>query len=101
MKVIQKTDLILGSEVSRPCCRISFSLLSANEHRINILYYVDVSLVAKIKYSQTSETAWQQNLTAWEEMKAWVAEMTSGLESSDKPSANNCQRVFLFDCLLY
>lgn len=100
MKMILKADLILGSEASRQCCRISFSLLNADEHRINILYYVHVSLVAKIKYAQTWEMAWQQNLTAWEELKAWVVEMTSGLESSYKPSANNCQKQRFAFCLL-
>lgn len=100
MRMVQKTDLILGSEGSRQCGRIRFSLLNANEHRINILYFVHVSLVAKIKYAQTWEIAWQQDLTAWEEMKAWVVEMTCGLESSDKPSANNCQRQSFPFCLL-
>lgn len=33
-------------------------------------------------------------------MKAWAVEMTAGLESSDEPSAKNCQRQFssLFAC---
>lgn len=43
MKMIQKPDLILGSGGSRQCCRIRFSLLNADEHMINILYYARFS----------------------------------------------------------
>lgn len=89
---IQKTDMVFRSGGSRKCCGGSFSLLDANERRINTVCYVRVPLVAKIKYAQTWEIAWQQNWTAWEEMQVWAAEMTSGLQSGDKPSANNCQR---------
>lgn len=57
-KIIQKPDFILGSEGSRQCCRMSFHLLNANEHRINILCSVHGSLVAEIKYARTREIAW-------------------------------------------
>lgn len=59
--MIQKTDMVFGSEGSRGCCARSFSLLDANERRINTVCYVRVPLVAKIKYAQTWEIAWQQN----------------------------------------
>lgn len=96
MQMIKTPDLILGREGSSQRWRVSFSLSNANELRINILHYGCVSLVAKIKYALTWETAWQQGWTAGEERKAFVVEMTSGLESSEKTSVKNCQRLFWF-----
>lgn len=50
----------------------------------DILCSVHGALVAEVKYAQTQAIAWQQGLTTWEERKTWVAEITSGLEGSDK-----------------
>lgn len=67
---------------------------------MTLLCYVSVSLLAKASMHKHEQKSGSRKLTSWGEMKAWVAEMTSGLESSDKPSAKNHQRQSFPFCLL-
>lgn len=100
MKMIEKTDLILGSEGSRQCCRINFSLLNANKHRVNMLYYVHRFSGCKSQVCTNMKNSLAAAFNCMERNGSTGCGNEIWTGKSDNPSAKTCQRQSFPFCLL-